>query len=138
MISIRDIASEEATNFRRPLLRQFAEEHGNPFDTRDFAFAAVKDSEVIGTIDGYVLYDWAYVNYLAISETHRRSGAGSVLLARVETLARTEGLLGVQLDTFRYQAPAFYAARGYKESMVLPGRTADRDRIFVVKRLTSP
>jgi ubiquinone/menaquinone biosynthesis C-methylase UbiE len=59
-------------------------------------------------------------------------------MEHVENEARTAGYLGVQLDTFRYQAPAFYASRGYVEHMVLNGKSPERDRIFMVKRFDAP
>ena len=89
----------------------------------------------MGAIVGYRLYDWLYVEYIAVTEASRGARVGSRLLERAEALARELALEGVALDTFRYQAPDYYAARGYVERMVIPGNTRERDRIYFQKAL---
>ena len=71
---------------------------------------------------GYRLYDWLYVEYLAVTEASRGERVGSQLLERAEALAREMSLEGIALDTFGYQAPIYYEARGYVECMVIRGR----------------
>ena len=54
---------------------------------------------------------------------------------RAESLATEMGLEGVALDTFRYhQAADYYKARGYVEQMTIPGKVAERDRIYLRKK----
>lgn len=73
-----------ASAFQRQTLAAFAIDNGYPFDTDYFAFAAVNKNKVIGTIDGYTLYDWAYVTFLAVDPKQRGNGVGSKLLSKVE------------------------------------------------------
>ena len=135
MIEIREQSYEDVQEFKNEVIDSFAEARGHPFGFDEFAFEALDSGETVGTINGYRLYDWLYVEFLAVSEAARGARVGTRLLDRAEELAQEMGLEGVVLDTFRYQAPAFYAARGYAERMVVPGKTPERDRIYLVKCL---
>ena len=126
-----------ADAFRKPILASHAIESGKPFDTDLFAFAAVENNRVLGTIEGYSLYDWVYVNYLVVDRAYRGKGIGSRLLDLVEESGRNSGRRGVQIDTFRYQAPEFYKARGYCEKMILEGREPELDRIYLALRFAN-
>jgi GNAT superfamily N-acetyltransferase len=135
MIEIREQGYDRVQEFTDGVIDSFADASGHPFGYDEFAFEALDDGKRIGTINGYRLYDWLYVGYLAVAEASRGARVGSRLMDRAENLARDMALEGVALDTFRYQAPDFYAARGYTESMVIPGKTSARDRIYLHKRV---
>ena len=135
MIEISEQDYESVRDFTDDAIDQFAEARGQPFGWAQFAFEALDNGKRVGTIVGNRLYDWLYVEYIVVTEAARGEGVGSRLLERAETLARELALEGVALDTFRYQAPAYYAARGYTEHMVIAGKTRERDRIYFQKRL---
>jgi len=135
MIEIREQDYESVQDFTDNIIDRFAEVRGQPFGWDQFAFEALDNGERVGAIVGYKLYDWLYVEYITVTEASRGARVGSRLLERAEVLAREWALEGVALDTFRYQAPAYYAARGYVERMVIPGKNRERDRIYFQKRL---
>jgi GNAT superfamily N-acetyltransferase len=135
MIEISEQDYESVSDFKDDIINRFAEARGQPFGWEQFTFEALGNGERVGTIMGCRLYDWLYVDYIVVTEASRGKGVGSRLLERAETLARELALEGVALDTFRYQAPAYYATRGYAERMVIPGKTRERDRIYFQKRL---
>ena len=135
MIEIREQDDEHVRDFIDDIIDRFGEARGQPFGYSQFAFEAVDKGERIGAIVGFRLYDWLYVEYLAVAEPTRGTGVGSRLLERVEAYAQELKLKGVALDTFRYQAPSYYEARGYVAHMVVPGRVMERDRIFFQKEL---
>ena len=135
MIEISEQEYESVSDFKDGVINSFAGACGQPFGWDQFAFEALDNGERVGTIMGYWLYDWLFVEYIVVSEASRGKGVGSRLLERAETLARELEMEGVALDTFRYQAPAYYATRGYVERMVIPGKTGERDRIYFQKRL---
>ena len=67
------------------------------------------------------LYGWtwggcAFVDLLWVDEPRRRTGLGTRLLASAEEEARSRGCTQVLLSTHGFQAPGFYAARGYHET----------------------
>ena len=135
MIEICEQDYEGAFDYTNEIIDRFADVCGQPFGWSQFAFEALDNGERVGAIVGYRLYDWLYVEFVTVTESSRGSGVGSQLLERAEALARELALEGVALDTFRYQAPAYYAARDYIERMVIPGKTSERDRIYFQKRI---
>ena len=135
MIEIRVQDDENVRDFIDDIIDRFGEARGQPFGYSQFAFEAVDNGERIGAIVGFRLYDWLYVEYIAVAEPARETGVGSRLLERAEAHARELELKGVALDTFRYQAPSYYEARGYVEQMVIPGKVTERDRIYLRKKL---
>ena len=135
MIEISEQEYESVQEFKDGIINSFAEACGQPFGWSQFAFEALANGERVGVVMGYRLYDWLYVEYLAVTDGSRGEGVGSRLLERAEVHARELSLEGVALDTFGYQAPVYYEARGYVEHMVIPGQNRERDRIFFQKRL---
>jgi GNAT superfamily N-acetyltransferase len=135
MIEIVKQDYEKVTGFTDDVIDSFAEACGQPFGWDQMAFEAIDKGERVGAVVGYRLYDWLYVEFIGVTESSRGEGVGGMLLERVENLARELALEGVALDTFRYQAPKYYAARGYIERMVIPGKTSERDRIYFQKKL---
>ena len=135
MIEIREQDYENVESFKNEVIQDFAIVRGQPFGYEQFAFEAINEGERFGILMCEMIYDWLYVDYLAVRETARGLGVGRLLMDRAETLAGDLGLKGVALDTFRYQAPDYYAARGYVEHMVIPGKVQERDRIYMQKSL---
>lgn len=135
MIEIREQDYESVQDFTDDIIDSFAEARGQPFGWDQFAFEALNSGERVGVIVGHRLYDWLFVEYIVVTENARGAGVGSQLLDRAEALAREWTLKGVALDTFRYQAPVYYAVRGYVERMVIPGKSRERDRIYFQKEL---
>ena len=78
--------------------------------------------------------EWTFVEWLWVAEPYRRKGEGSRLLAGAEAEARAAKCRGVYLDTFSFQAPAFYAKHGYAEFGRIENYPGGFDRIWLVKR----
>jgi ribosomal protein S18 acetylase RimI-like enzyme len=70
---------------------------------------------IIAGIHGWVWGGTAEVDLLWVDEPRRRRGTGGALLTAFEAEARRRGARQVVLDTADFQAPAFYARRGYTE-----------------------
>ncbi|WP_196260206.1 GNAT family N-acetyltransferase [Pelagibacterium limicola] len=104
---------------------------------RDYGFLLKNEAGVIvGGLTGYVLYDWMFIQFIAISEDLRGQGFGKLLIEQAEIWARAEGLGGMWLDTFAFQAPDFYRALGFTEFGTIEDHPAGSRRIFFQKRLT--
>ncbi len=74
----------------------------------------------IGGLWGKSMYDWLFVELLAVPETLRGTGTGTALMQQAESVAVSRGCVGVWLDTFSFQAKPFYEKLGYAEFGVLP------------------
>ncbi|PZA09498.1 GNAT family N-acetyltransferase [Rhodopseudomonas palustris] len=136
-IVVRDDASEQD---RAAILRALIahnEQAGGPSGFQQVCLV-VEDpdtGETIGGLWGRIVYDWLFVELLAVPDTSRRSGLGTELLSRAEQIAKARGCAGVWLDTYQFQAPDFYRKHGYQEF----GRIADHprgsQRLFFLKTL---
>jgi GNAT superfamily N-acetyltransferase len=97
----------------------------------------LRDDEgvVRGGLAGDVYLGWLFVRYLWVAEEHRGGGYGERLLREAEDEARSRGCHAVWLDTFSFQAPAFYRRLGFQEFGRLDDYPAGHARHFFWKPL---
>ncbi len=81
----------------------------------EFSFC-VRDREgaLLGGLAASRDLDCVTVDYLFVEERARRHGLGCALLERAEEEARRQGARRILLNTFSFQAPAFYSRQGYR------------------------
>ncbi|MDM0078783.1 GNAT family N-acetyltransferase [Variovorax sp. J2P1-59] len=70
---------------------------------------------LLGGLRSFVFLYWLNIEVLFVEADVRGSGLGSPLLAEAERQAIELGAKNAKLDTFEWQAPAFYMKRGYEE-----------------------
>lgn len=109
---------------------------GHPFDKALFALELHEDGQVVAGIAGSTVHDWLFVRYLAVAPSHRGRGLGSRLLSEAEDKARAEGILGIFLDTYGFQAPGFYERHGYTTFGRLGHPDPARVRSYLAKSLS--
>ena len=63
--------------------------------------------------------NWLEIEYLFVKEDLRGQGIGSKLLQQAESEAKKRNCRYVFVNTYQFQAPAFYQKRGYKEVFTL-------------------
>lgn len=116
------------------ILDEAAEAQGHPFEGRKVRLRAVDaEGNFLGGMIGAHLQRWFFVKLLAVSPEARGGGIGAQLLARAEAMARDDGLVGIYLDTFEFQAPRFYLREGYREIGRLPKVGDAPQRIWFAK-----
>jgi len=76
-----------------------------------------------------------YIELLWVRADQRGSGLGTRVLAEAEEEVRRRGCDQVALSTHSFQAPRFYARRGYVECGRTPAYPRGHDQIHLVKRL---
>jgi ribosomal protein S18 acetylase RimI-like enzyme len=91
--------------------------------------------EIVGGIVGDTHLGWLFVQFFWIDEKYRGNGFGKKLLGAAEDEARKRGVKNVYLDTFSFQAPAFYAKLGYREFGRLDDYPAGHFRAWLTKAL---
>ncbi|MDH0647842.1 GNAT family N-acetyltransferase [Pseudomonas sp. GD03858] len=91
--------------------------------------------EVTGGLYGRLGGGWMFVELLVVPEASRGQGLGRELMGKAEALARREGCVGIWLDTFSFQAPAFYRALGFEVFGELGDYLQGHRRYFLSKRL---
>jgi GNAT superfamily N-acetyltransferase len=96
----------------------------------------LRDTEgrAVGGLWGKTVYDWLYVELLAVPEGMRRMGVGTALMQTAEKVAVERGCLGVWLETFAFQARGFYEKLGYCVFGEIGDHSKGSARYFLQKR----
>jgi len=84
---------------------------------------------------GYTWGGCCYVSYLWVCQALRGKGIGSELLKAVERHARGKHCRLILLSSHSFQAPEFYARRGYEQIARIHDHPVGHANIFYVKRL---
>ncbi len=71
------------------------------------------DDKIIGGLWGKTSHGWLFTQLFVIPESLRGQGLGTKLLLQAEQEAIDRGCHGAWLDTFEFQARAFYERLGY-------------------------
>jgi GNAT superfamily N-acetyltransferase len=117
-------------------LRTFNHESVGAFSFTPVWLAAHDASgALVGGFVGEVYLDWLSIDVLWVAESKRRRGIGDALLSRAESEAIALGAKAAYLDTFEWQAQAFYEGRGYCEFGRLDDFPQGHCRVFMKKRL---
>ena len=133
-ISIVDENHTQFADTVEAIIDAVASDLGRPFDPTPWQLrATAPDGSLAGGLTAYVAQGWLYIRLLGVADGFRSSGLGRVLLDRAEEHARAQGLAGVYLDTYDFQAPRFYRSRGYTEFGRLPAAGGAPQRIWFAK-----
>lgn len=92
--------------------------------------------ETVGGLYGRVFFQWFYIELLVVPEQARGQGTGSTLMQMAEDFAREKNCVGMWLDTFDFQAPAFYRQLGFMEIGQIDDYPPGHQRFFFQKRLS--
>ena len=75
--------------------------------------------ELMAGLVGETFGNWLEIEYLFVKEDIRGQGIGSQLLQRAESEAKKRNCRFAFVNTYQFQAPAFYQKHGYKEVFTL-------------------
>ena len=99
----------------------------------------LKDAgRVAAGISGYTHGSCLFIQYLWVEQPLRGRGVGSRLLRQAEQEALLRGCSRAFVDTFEFQAPAFYHRHGYQTVYTLQEHPATGDHYFLAKDLPAP
>ncbi|MBE9098283.1 GNAT family N-acetyltransferase [Vacuolonema iberomarrocanum] len=93
------------------------------------------DDHIVGGLVGETYWQWLFVDVLWVQESLRGQGFGDVLLSTAEQEAMKRGCRHAYLDTFSFQAPAFYQKHGYVVFGELSDFPSGCSRFFLKKDL---
>ena len=79
--------------------------------------------------------NWLEIEYLFVKEDLRGQGIGSQLLQQAESEAKKRNCRYVFVNTYQFQAPAFYQKHGYKEVYTLKDYPCTGQRHYYQKEL---
>ena len=79
--------------------------------------------------------NWLEIEYLFVKEDLRGQGFGSQLLQQAESEAKKRNCRYVFVNTYQFQAPAFYQKHGYQEVFTLKDYPCTGQRHYYQKDL---
>lgn len=98
-------------------------------------FVRDADGEVVAGLNGWTWAGWFGIANLWVREDLRHHRHGTALLYSAEQEAEARGCTHAILDTFSFQAPAFYQRLGYRVVSVIDDFPAGHTRYTLVRRL---
>jgi ribosomal protein S18 acetylase RimI-like enzyme len=134
----------EATDAPRSEDLQFLEDQINEHNLqrtgrRDFRSLAsfVRDDHgvIVAGLHAFTWAGWLEIKFLWVREDLRGQGYGRRLVEAAEAEARARGCRHVWLDSYTFQAPAFYRKLGYEVFGVLDEYPTPHGRVFLTKTL---
>jgi GNAT superfamily N-acetyltransferase len=137
-LRLSDVADEEVRRAIAAPLVRFNESQAGPSGNRPLVIE-LRDAEgvVVGGLWGATAYGWLFTQLLVVPEQSRGLGLGRQLLSLAEAEATKRGCHAAWLDTFEFQAKAFYEQMGYDCFATLPDYPKGSSRYFMRKDLDS-
>lgn len=111
-------ASQAGPNYPAPLATALRDEQG----------------QVVGGLWGKTSYQWLFVELLFVPEMYRGRDLGTRLMQLAEQRASERGCIGAWLDTYGFQARAFYERLGYEVFGEIADCPPGSSRFFLRKR----
>lgn len=101
----------------------------------EFVIKDENGDEIAGILAGMGYWNGLEIKILWVKETYRKAGLGSKLLKYTETVAKAKGATISMLDTFDFQAEAFYIKNGYETVGAIKDFPNGHKRIYLSKKL---
>jgi GNAT superfamily N-acetyltransferase len=103
---------------------------------RHLSIIARSDQDgIVGGVLGETKWDWMYIGWLWVSETHRAQGVGTRLMRDAEQEAVAMGCHHAHLTTLDFQARVFYEKLGYEVFAALEDYPRGHTRFMMKKKL---
>lgn len=116
-------------------LHSTSAEHELPLDV----WLLDEDGTLAGGLAGRTWAYWLHVDLLWVDARHRGEGHGARLLAQAERTAREDrACTRSRLETWDFQAPAFYRKHGYEVAGEVADYPPGVHEFTLVKRLDQP
>lgn len=96
-------------------------------------FLRDRRGQIVGGLRGHTGWGWLFISHLWLSEAARGRGYGTELVAAAEREAVTRGCRHAHLDTFSFQARAFYEGLGYEVFGALEDYPRGHTRFYLRK-----
>ncbi|MFS0559976.1 GNAT family N-acetyltransferase [Terribacillus sp. 179-K 1B1 HS] len=104
---------------------------------KETATFTVRDDtgDIIGGITCTYYWQHLHIDFLWVEKSMRKEGIGAKLLSEAENFAKQKGARLIKLDSFSFQAPAFYQKYGYKVFGKVEDHPVGCTQYYLVKKL---
>ncbi len=103
---------------------------------KSFSFACFDNNKnFVAGVDGKSFYGCLYIDMLWVSENFRGQNYGTLLMAKVENIARERNCKFMTVCTTDWQARPFYEKLGFKLEFVRSGYDKDSEIYYLRKDL---
>jgi ribosomal protein S18 acetylase RimI-like enzyme len=117
-------------------IRDYNIQQAGPDHHQNLCFVVrAADQEIVAGVIGATHWEWLHLDLLWVKEELRQRGYGRRLVELAEEEARKRGAKNAYLDTFSFQALAFYQQCGYHVFGELPDFPPGHQRYYMTKRL---
>ena len=135
-ITIPDSPSDSDRKAVGVPLKAYNDLHGGDPRMRSVAVLLTnEDGEHVGGLWGKSVYDWLFVEWLAVPDGYWGKALGTALMLEAEKIARGYDCVGIWLDTFEFQARGFYEKLGFEVFGTLEDHPVGQCRYFLRKRI---
>ncbi|YCM44151.1 GNAT family N-acetyltransferase [Verrucomicrobiaceae bacterium 227] len=101
-------------------------------------FDRLDSGEIVGGLTGKTFWNYLEIAYLWVDEAYRMQGRARAIMIAAENEALKRGCHNVLLDTYSFQALAFYKGLGYVEFGEIDDFSGEHTRYYLRKRLSPP
>ena len=101
-----------------------------------FSVFAKDGDQIIGGALIWEHSDALYIDVLWCNEQYRKQGIGTKIITMIDDVAKNKRLPKIFVDTYEFQAQAFYEKHGFYCIGTIPKYLKDYDRIFMRKDVT--
>ena len=134
-IRLENIESQKSQVIR-DLIRSYNRSKREAAESEPLNLYVEDDSgELMAGLVAETFGNWLEIEYLFVKEDLRGQGVGSQLLHLAESEAKMRNCRYVFVNTYQFQAPAFYQKQGYKEVFTLKDYPYTGQRHYYQKNL---
>ena len=134
-IRLEDTESQKAQKIGE-LVRSYNRSKREAAKSKSLSLYVEDDSgEVLAGLVAETFGNWLEIEYLFVKEDLRGQGIGSQLLQRAESEAKKRNCRYVFVNTYQFQAPAFYQKHDYQEVFTLKDYPCTGQRHYYQKDL---
>lgn len=116
--NISQLEAGQNSEWREAVRQGLYQHNREQVGSREFVELALivrnEDDRVVGGVLGGSIWGWMLIEVLWVDKELRGQGLGTLLLDQAEQIARQRGCGYVILETFSFQALAFYQKRNYQ------------------------
>ncbi|MEM7583340.1 MAG: GNAT family N-acetyltransferase [Acidobacteriota bacterium] len=95
------------------------------------------EGALVGGVTALVNWNWLDISLLWVDSSYRGQGLGRRLVETLEQASQERGCTRAHVDTFSFQARAFYERLGYRVFAKLGDYPPGHQRIYLEKTLTA-